>query len=203
MTEWWTGLSLLMKFIWVLTLGVSIIFLIQSVMTFIGADADASGLDGGAFDMDMPDDPSAVLDAGASSLYTFRNFVNFFLGFGWSAIIFRNSISSTGLLMLISVVIGVLLVAAVMYLFKWLASMQQSGTINVYKSAVGCQGTVYLTIPGERSSQGKVQISISNSIREFNALTDGDTLKTGTPIKVTEVINASTLLVEPLQSFIV
>ena len=203
MNEWWAGLSLLMKFIWVLTLGVSIIFIVQSIMTIIGADADTSGLDGSAFDMDMPDDPSAALDAGGSSLYTFRNFVNFFLGFGWSAIIFRSAIASTGLLMVISVIIGVLLVAAVMYLFKWLASMQQSGNINVFKSAVGCKGTVYLTIPGERTGAGKVQITINNAVREFDALTDGDTLKTGTPIKVSEVVNAGTLVVEPLQSLIV
>jgi hypothetical protein len=114
-----------------------------------------------------------------------------------------DKVSSTGLLFVIAAVVGVGLVAIVMYLFKWLSGMQQSGTINIYKSAVGCQGTVYLTIPGERQGEGKVQITINNAVREYYAQTDGDTIKTGKPIKVTEVINEHTLLVEELVSLII
>ena len=98
---------------------------------------------------------------------------------------------------------GVALVAAVMYLFKWLAGMQQSGTIDLYKSAVGCSGSAYLSIPGERHGEGKVQITINGAVREYNAVTDGDTIKTGTPVKVVEVIDNQTLLVEELNSYIV
>ena len=90
-----------------------------------------------------------------------------------------------------------------MSLFRPLAKMQQSGNIDVNQCAVGCTGKVYLTIPAERSGEGKVQITISNAVREYIALTDGDEIKTGTPIKVVEVINDSTLLVEELTSLIV
>lgn len=47
-----------MKILWGITIAVSLIFLIQTVATFLGADADGS-LDGGAdFDVDgIPDDP--------------------------------------------------------------------------------------------------------------------------------------------------
>ena len=90
-----------------------------------------------------------------------------------------------------------------MYLFKLLAKMQQNGAIDVYKSAVGCTGKVYLTIPGERKGEGKVQITINNAVREYVAQTDGDTIRTGTPIKVVEVLGNSTLLVEELNSLII
>ena len=90
-----------------------------------------------------------------------------------------------------------------MLLFKWLSSMQQAGNINVFTSAVGCEGKVYLTIPGERAGTGKIQISISGAIREYDAVTDGPTLSTGTSIKVVEVISAGTMLVEPLESIII
>ena len=110
---------------------------------------------------------------------------------------------SKAVLIIISALVGIALVAIVMYLFKLLASMQQSGNIDVNEAAVGCTGKVYLTIPGERSGEGKVQITIANAVREYIALTDGDTIKTGTPIKVVEVINDSTLLVEELNSLIV
>lgn len=199
---WWASLNVFMKILWGITITASLIFVIQTIMTFVGADMGGD-MD---FDTSVDADMSGVdADAGTGgmNLYTFRNFVNFFLGFGWSAILLSGSIRSKGLLMLLSIIVGVLLVALVMYMFKWLYSMQQSGNINVYNSAVGCNGTVYLKIPAERSGEGKVQITIQNAVREYNALTDGDTLLTGTPIKVIEVINQSTLLVEPLNSLII
>ena len=201
-TSWWISLSLAMKILWGVTLAASLIFIIQSVMTFLGADSGDGGIDAdfdGGFDSEVAD--AAV--EGGTNLYTFRNFVNFTLGFGWSAILLQEKITSIPLLLIVSAVIGVALVAAVMYLFKWLSSMQQSGNINLYKTAVGCNGTVYIPIPGERKGEGKVQISINGSVREYNALTDGDALKTTTPIRVVEVIGPGTLLVEPLESLII
>ena len=38
---WWAGLSLMMKILWTVTLVASVLFVIQSILTFIGADADA------------------------------------------------------------------------------------------------------------------------------------------------------------------
>ena len=201
-TTWWASLSIAMKILWGVTLTASLIFLIQSILTFIGADAGEGGID---TDIDTGFD-SEVADAtvdGGTNLLTFRNFVNFILGFGWSAILLQDKIHSIPLLLIVSAVIGVALVVAVMYLFKWLSSMQQSGNINIYKSAVGCNGNVYLTIPGERQGEGKVQISINNAVREYRAVTDGDTLKTNTPIRVVEVIGPDTVLVEPLESLII
>ena len=202
LATWWAELSPVMKLLWAVTLTASLIFIIQTVMTFLGADADSST----DFDVDVDtsmDGADLSNIEGGSNLYTFRNFVNFFLGFGWSAILLQSSVKSTGLLIVLSVLVGIALVVAVMYLFKWLSSMQQSGNINVYKSAEGCQGKCYLVIPGERAGEGKVQITIQGAVREYNAVTDGDTIKTGTPIKVVEVINANTLLVEELNSYII
>lgn len=204
MLELWTSLTPFMKVIWCITLVASLIFIIQTILTFLGADTDGAADVDVSFDTDVDvADVDAAVGSGGSNLYTFRNFVNFFLGFGWTAVLLNGSIQSKGLLMLVSILVGVILVALVMWLFKWLYSMQQTGTINVYKSAVGCTGTVYLPIPAERGGEGKVQITIQGAVREYNALTDGDTLSTGTPIKVIEVVNPSTLLVEPLNSLII
>lgn len=201
MAAWWTSLSLIMKVLWGVTLTASLIFVIQSVMTFLGADAD------GAFDsidsVDGIDDPSSAEMGSGANLYTFRNLVNFLLGFGWSAILLQESVKSVGLLLVISVFVGVGLVAAVMYIFKLLSGMQQSGNIDVFKSAVGCNGTAYLSIPAERAGEGKVQITINNAVREYNAVTDGDKIPTGTPVTVVEVIDGQTLLVETKNSLII
>ena len=134
---------------------------------------------------------------GGSNLYTFRNFVNFVLGFGWSLILLQESIASVPLRVIVSVLIGIALVAVVMWLFKWLAGMQQSGNINLQKAAAGCEGKVYLTIPAARSGSGKVQITIAGAVREYDAVTESEeALRTGKTIRVVDVIDANTLLVE-------
>lgn len=204
MVEWWNSLSVMMKMLWAITLTASLIFVIQSVMTFLGADS-GSDFDTDVDGLDAPDMSDGDMDAHGSGqgLLTFRNFVNFFLGFGWSAILLRESVSSTPLLIILSVIVGVALVTLVMLLFKWLSGMQQAGNINVFKSAVGCEGKVYLSIPGERGGSGKVQITINNSVREYEAVTDGPALTTGVSVRVVEVISADTLLVEPIESIII
>ena len=120
-TEWWTSLDLFMKVIWAVTLGASLVFVIQTIATFLGADTGDTGLDGG-FDMDVDVDVDTAdgsfgTDAGMN-LLTFRNFVNFCLGFGWSVVLLKDQISSTGLLMAIAVLVGIALVTIVLFLFK-------------------------------------------------------------------------------------
>lgn len=198
MTEWWTSLDMFMKVMWCIALGSSLIFIIESILTFIGADVDFDT----DTDFDMPDHS---FDADPSmNLYTFRNLVNFLLGVSWTTILLDDHVSSRILLMVIAVGAGLLLVTAVMYLFKWLSKMQQSGNIDVFKSAAGCYGKVYLTIPSERKGAGKVQITINDSVREYDAVTDSEEdLKTGSSIRVVEVLDASTLVVEQINSLII
>ena len=198
---WWAELSLVMKILWGVTLAASLVFIIQSILTFVGADVDSD------FDVDvdtsMDGGDLSNIDGGAN-LYTFRNFVNFILGFGWSAILLQDSVPNVALRIILSVIIGVALVAAVMYLFKWLAGMQQSGNINLQKSASGCEGKVYLTIPENRSAAGKVQITINGAVREYDAVTESETpLKTGTSIRVVDALDANTLLVEEINTYTV
>lgn len=196
MITWWTSLSTAMQVLWAITLSASLIFVIQTVMTFLGlGDHDAD------FDLDTSD---GSFDADPSmNLLTFRNLVNFCLGFGWTAVLMHEKIQSNALLIIVSVIVGILLVTVVMWIFKWLSEMQQTGNIDVHKSAVGCEGKVYLTIPGERKGEGKVQITTNNAVREYDAVTDGETIPTGKAIKVTEVINDYTLLVEELTPTII
>ncbi len=172
MLEWWSALSVAMKVLWAITLSASLIFVIQTIMTFLGADAGDMDIDTDA-PVDI-DDPASFDGHTGMNLYTFRNFINFLLGFGWTAILLKDDISSTAVLLLVAVLVGIALVAIVMYLFKLLYSMQASGNIDVYECAVGCLGKVYLTIPENRKAMGKVQITIKNAVREYEAVSDDD-----------------------------
>lgn len=189
MQAWWASLELYMQIVWIITLTASLIFIIQTILTFIGMDTD-SGLD-------IPDG-GIDTDAGTFpfQLFTFRNFVNFFLGFGWTFISLAGK-SSMALTIILSVLVGLALVAAVMYIFFLMGKMEQSGNIET-ESAIGCRGNVYLTIPGSRQGEGQVQISIQGAVREYNAMTDGETLTNGSPIQVIAVLNDNTLLVSKI-----
>ena len=48
LATWWADLSPVMKLLWGVTLTATLIFIIQTVMTFLGADADGTD-----FDMDL------------------------------------------------------------------------------------------------------------------------------------------------------
>lgn len=181
MQEWWMSMDGFMQTLWGIAIFTSIIFVGQMIMTFIGMDSDMST------DIDFNGDTSSAGEP--FQLFTFRNFINFFLGFGWTAIALRTAIDSTFLLLLVAVVVGILLVAAVLLIFKWMSGMEQSGNISV-SMAVGCTGEVYLPIPAAKKGEGKVQISIQGAIREYDALTEGDALPTGTPIRVVKIINS-------------
>ena len=191
MQTWWGSLGPFMQTLWGIAIVASAVFIIQSIMTFVGMDSETN------FDGDFDGDMSAD-GAGESTpfqLFTFRNLINFMLGFSWTAIALRASTESTSLMLVGGVVVGVLLVCAVMYLFKWMSGMQQSGTIEP-EALVGCKGSVYLTIPAGRTGEGKVQITVRSAIREYNAMTDGDRLPNEAPIRVVAVLNGHTVLVE-------
>lgn len=59
-----------MKTLWCITIFASLVFIIQSVMTFIGMDSDTG--------MDLDVDSNASDSGEPFQLYTFRNFINLF-----------------------------------------------------------------------------------------------------------------------------
>ena len=67
------------------------------------------------------------------------------------------------------------------------------------KNYLKSDGEVYLPIGAKRSKMGKVQIKVQGSLRELEAITDDENdLKTGTMVKVLEIVSAELLLVEKL-----
>jgi len=75
---------------------------------------------------------------------------------------------------------GAVALYAVATLMKSLARLQADGTARVER-AVGCAGTVYLRIPGANAGPGKVHLTLQNRTVEYQAVTPGTELPTGTP----------------------
>ena len=104
MTEWWTSLDIYMKILWCIAIATSLTFVLQSILTFIGVDS------GGDFDTDIDTNFDSALDShptfeGDSSmnLFTFRNLINFFLGFSWTAILLHGKFASEALALTLAV----------------------------------------------------------------------------------------------------
>jgi len=189
MELWWTTMDLYLKIMWGIAIPFSTLFIIQMVMTFVGMgdQGDASG------DADVDSDTGVPFQ-----FFTFRNFVNFFLGFAWTGISFYETIASKLWLTLLSVVIGLVLVAIVMALLLALSKAAQSGNIDI-NNAIGRPATVYFTIPAAGKGMGKVQMSIQQAVREYDAISELDEpLNTGTMVRIKGVMDAHTLLVEKM-----
>ncbi len=84
---------------------------------------------------------------------------------------------------------------AVAMIMQSLSKLKADGTARVERS-VGRSGTVYLRVPGSRSGAGKIQMMLQNRTVEYQAMTAGDELPTGTPVKVVAIVNSDTVEVE-------
>ncbi|MDR1983660.1 MAG: hypothetical protein LBQ28_02405 [Prevotellaceae bacterium] len=191
METWWNSMSLAQQIAWVIAIASSLIFIIQMIMTFTGMDSD-SDFSGNVDDISTEDSTGMPFQ-----LFTFRNFINFFLGFSWTYIIFYNTILSQFWLVVLSTFVGSFIVACVMLIFYWLSKMAQDGNIFA-EQTVGLTATVYLPIPANKEGKGKIQVSVQNCIREYDAVTDGEALKTGNIIKIIKVVEENILLVEKI-----
>jgi len=193
MEEWWISLDMFDKVVWVIALTSSLIFFIQTIMTFIGMESGGMDAD---FDGDMTTHHDGAMPF---ELFTFRNFINFFFGFSWTIIAFKKQISNTTLLVLVGAVVGALLVAGMMYLIYLLLRLQQSGNMKI-EDAVGKTAEVYLTIPGNRNGMGKIHVRIQGTLRELDAISASDTFSSGSLVKVIGVVEDRILLVEKLNT---
>ncbi|WP_028663843.1 NfeD family protein [Runella zeae] len=178
------------KGLWYITLPATLIFLIQTIMTFVGSDA-SDGLDAD-FDGDLSH------TSGPLQLFTFRNLIHFLLGFGWTGLGFYELIPNKPLLVLVSCGVGVGLVMLFFFIIKQIRRLNQDNTMRL-DNAIGKTAQVYLTIPAQQKSHGKVHISLQNTLRELDAVTSQDfPIPTGASVKIVGTTAAGALLVEKI-----
>ncbi len=187
---WYNGLSETMRIFWICGAVSTLVFLVQFVMTFIGiGDADA--------DFDFSGEAGDTMDfGGVMSLFSVRNIVNFFMGFGWGGVCIGNYTDNKLILYIGATIIGLIFVAIFFLLVKQILKLENNGNINM-NDCIGKVCNVYLRIPAAKSGKGKVQMSINGTIIEWDAVTDdAETISTGSQVKVVALVGESTLLVE-------
>lgn len=183
---WWEGMSILEKIYWFLAIPFSVLFVVQTLLTFIGGDG--IGAEG---DADVAVEGDTGIDFQFLSI---KNLIAFFTIFGWVGIVALGSGSTplwSGILATLSGLLMMTIMASLMY---FMGKLAENGTIELKKS-VGKIGTVYLPIPPSRKGMGKVQIN-HQGFRTLDAMSDEDeTIATGAIVEVVSVINNEILVV--------
>ena len=191
MMDLFNSLEPLQKFFWTIACAASLVFIIQTIMTFVGlgtdTDVDAGPMDGSVDSME---------DGSLSGVFSFRNLINFLLGYGWAGVLLHDSIESGLLLQLVAIVVGLLFVLAFVFMFRQVMKLSHDGSFKM-QEAVGLKADVYLRIPAARSGRGKVQVSVKGSVHEVDAMTDStEEIPTGGQVKIVKVLGDDLLLVE-------
>lgn len=191
MIELFNSLEPLQKFFWTIACCATLVFIIQTIMTFIGlgtdADVDAGPMDGSVDSME---------DGALSGVFSFRNLINFLLGYGWAGVLLFDDLEKRWLLQLLAIAVGLLFVLAFVFMFRQVMKLSHDGSFKMSET-VGLKADVYLRIPAARSGRGKVQLSVKGSVHEIDAVTDKDAeIPTGGQVEIVEVLGDDLLLVK-------
>jgi hypothetical protein len=185
--EFFSNLDPFIKVFWFVAIPASVIFLIQTVMTFAGVDShDGVSAD---FDADLHHGDAPF------QLFTFRNLINFLLGFSWTGISFYGTIESKVVVIVLSFIIGAAFVAA---FFAIMNQIQKLAEDNSFKldSAINQIGSVYLTIPEKKSGKGKVQVSVKGAFHELDAITENDKIESSAMVRIVRIESNNLVVVE-------
>lgn len=188
--EFFQELEPLLRAFWFIAIPTSIIFIIQTIMTFVGGDAmDGVNVD---FDGDLGESEAPF------QLFSLRNLINFLLGFSWSGIAFYEIISNRTLLFVVAILVGIAFVGVFFLIIKQLMKLAEENSFKM-QEALGKTAEVYLTIPANKSGKGKVLLSVKGSVRELDAMTEQDeTIASHSAVKVVKIENGNILMVEKI-----
>ncbi|MBQ2969318.1 MAG: NfeD family protein [Bacteroidaceae bacterium] len=185
MMDKFLALELPMQVFWGLAIISSVFFLVQTIMAFLGLDADTD--DGAGFeDVEM---------GGVSGYFSFRNLVNFMLGYGWGGIVLHDVIPNLMWLQVAALGIGVLFVIIFVFILRQIMKLSTDKTFHI-EEAIGLIADTYLRIPGGKKGSGKVMVSVRGSMHEIEAITEGEAIPTGAKVRIVKAIGTDLLEVE-------
>src|SRR5687768_148860 len=177
----------LLKTLWFIAIPATLIFAVQSVMTFIGVEThDGLSAD---FDGDLQGGEAPF------QLFTFRNLINFLLGFSWTGISFYGTIDSKGIVIALSFIVGAAFVAAFFVIMNQIQKLAEDNSFKL-DSAINQVGSVYLTIPEEKSGKGKVQVSVKGAFHELDAITENDKIESSAMVRIVRIESNNLVVVE-------
>ena len=186
MEQWFAELTGLAKAYWAVAIAGTTLTMVMLVMSLLNLDGD------GDMDMDGPEDHPSGL-----GLLSTRAISAFLLGFGWAGVIANNEGASYLVSLLIATAFGVFWLWVILKLMRFLYSLRQDGTVH-YDNAVGSTAQVYIPIPAAMEGNGQVPLNVQGRFRVVDAVTrHSKAIEKNFRVRVTEVLDPSTLVVEP------
>jgi len=185
--EFLNQLEPLLRTFWYVAIPASLIFVLQTLMTLIGAghsDSSDVGLEGHHFG-----------DGTDFQLFSFRNLINFLLGFGWAGISLYSTVGHPVGIVAIALTVGVFFVWLFFFIIKQLQRLTEDNSFQL-SDTLNKEAEVYLKIPSKQQGTGKVLVSSRGAMHELEAMTEGDEIPTGAKVIVVAVEN-NVLIVAP------
>ena len=186
-TTWWQHLETFEKILWGIAIVFSALYLLQSLLSIAGGDADhAAGDSDSSIDHD---------DGIGYQFFTIKNMIAFFTMFGWVGIASHASGMNKLATILLAFAGGTIIVLLIILLLKNMSRLRHNGAMQL-ANAINQTGSTYLFIPAKRSGIGKVHIKVQGTLHELPAMTDDDNeIATGKLVRVKNIINDRILLV--------
>lgn len=152
----------------------------------------------GGADVDAGDDVGIDHHAhGAEGLKLFsvQTVIAFFMGFGWAGLIgYRGLEWGIPASIAIGAVGGTFMMWLMAFLLRAALELQSSGNVHA-QSAVGLEGTVYVTIPSGGGGAGQVMLVIGDKQRTFRAVSAEEELPRNARVRVLAVNGDNSLTV--------
>lgn len=187
--DFFDSLDPILKAFWFIAIPASVIFIIQTILTFSGSDSHDSSLSG----LEHPYDPAD----GTVQVFSLRNMINFLLGFSWGGISLYHVIGNTFVLITIALLFGLSFVYLFFFIVRQLLKLSEDNSFRI-SEALGKNADVYLTIPQHMSGKGKVLVSVNGAVHELEAMTEEKEIRSGSVVKVVRYENQNIVIVETI-----
>ena len=127
---------------WIIALVSSVLFVLMTVLSFFGADADVDT------DVDGAD--------GGPGLFSFKSLVNFLFAYGWATVLLYPHFNSLWALNVVAILVGIGFILLVFGGLTLMLKLAKDSSFRV-ESTLGKSANVYLRIPGRRGGSGNLQ----------------------------------------------
>lgn len=173
-------------FFWFCALSGTALFIIQLLLTLLGA-------------MDHDDlDEGGDLDAGKVKWLSKQALTGFLMMFGWAALASKHEFGFSGAVTItIGFTAGLLTVFITGSIFKMARKLRSTGTVFKLDDAVGKEAIVYQRIP--KDGVGKISVSLHNFTHEIDAVSMNQELESFISVEIIKKLDDKTVVVVPLK----
>ncbi len=170
----------------------TLFFLIRLLMATIGFDGDADG--------DLGGDADGVGSDASFTLFSMLSILAFFMGAGWMGLAARLEwdVGRVGSFFL-SMGFGAVMMASASAMMFGLRKLHHESKYDL-NTTLGKTGRIYLKTPARGEGQGQVEVVVSGRKKILAAVSNGDKIASFQAVRIVEVRDDSTLVVEPLDA---